>query len=88
MRVNLREIGVIHHEVFLEQRLVGEGFPAGGAVGGAVEDAGVLAQVALQVRLVAEGALAVRAEQHRELVVEPVLPHDVPARGTNETNAH
>ena len=70
---------MIDHEVFLEQRLVRERLPAGGAVGGAVGDAGVLAQVALQVHLVAEGALAVRAEQHRELVVQPVLPHHVPA---------
>ena len=46
--MNLREIGVVHHEVFLEQRLVREGLSAGGAVRGAVEDAGVLAQVARQ----------------------------------------
>ena len=76
--MNLREIGVVHHEVFLEQRLVREGLSAGGAVRGAVGDAGVFPQVALQVHLVAEGALAVRAEQHRELVVQPVLPHHVP----------
>ena len=72
---------MFHHEVFLEQRLVREGLSAGGAVRGPVGDAGVLAQVALQVRLVAEGALAVRAEQHRVLVVQPVLPHHVPAGG-------
>ena len=34
--MNLREIWVIHHEVFLEERLVREGLAAGGAVRGAV----------------------------------------------------
>ena len=43
---------MIHHEVFLEERLVREGLSAGGAVRGAVGDAGVLAQVALQEAIV------------------------------------
>ena len=72
---------MFHHEVFLEQRLMREGLPAGGAVRGTAGDACVLLQVALQVRLAAEGALAVRAEEHRVLVVQPVLPHHVPAEG-------